>query len=141
MKNKRIKQAIKKATRGIGNAIPIIAGVVLLVGLITSSVPKSFYSTIFTKNPIFDSFIGSAIGSVLAGTPITSYIIGGEILSQGVSLIAVTAFVVAWVTVGIVQFPAEAYLLGRRFAITRNLISFMFAIIVAMITVGVLSVL
>ena len=62
-------------------------------------------------------------------------IIGGELLAQGVSLVAVTAFLIAWVTVGVVQLPAESILLGRRFALLRNIISFVFSVIVAIITV------
>jgi len=55
-------------------------------------------------------------------------------LERGVSLIAVTAFIVAWVTVGVVQFPAEVAILGKRFAIARNAVAFISAIIVALIT-------
>jgi hypothetical protein len=50
-------------------------------------------------------------------------------------LFAVTALVVSWVTVGIVQLPAEALMLGRRFAIYRNLMCYLFAIVVALLTV------
>ncbi len=60
-------------------------------------------------------------------------------LQAGVSLVAVTAFLVAWVTVGLVQFPAEAILLGRRFALRRNLLSFFFSILVALATVALLG--
>ena len=88
-----------------------------------------------------DSFIGSALGSILAGHPITSYIIGGELLEQGISLIAVTAFLVTWVTVGLVQLPVESALLGKKFAITRNITAFLFAILVAIITAAILGVL
>ena len=88
----------------------------------------------------FDSFIGSAIGSISAGTPITSYIFGGELLKQGVGLIAVTAFLVAWVTVGFVQLPAESMILGKRFAFIRNLTAFVLAIIAALITVAIFGV-
>ena len=53
----------------------------------------------------------------------------------------VAAFIVAWVTVGIAQFPAEAAILGRRFSVARNIISFILSIIVAISTVLVLGVL
>jgi hypothetical protein len=52
-----------------------------------------------------------------------------------VSLFAVVAFIVAWVTVGVVQFPAEAAILGRRFAAARNLLAFMLAMVVSIATV------
>lgn len=47
-------------------------------------------------------------------------------------MLAVTALIVSWVTVGVVQLPAEALLLGRRFAIYRNLMCFLFAIMISL---------
>jgi DNA-binding response OmpR family regulator len=48
--------------------------------------------------------------------------LGGELLAKGISLVAVTALLVSWVTVGSVQLPAEALMLGSRFALYRNLL-------------------
>ncbi len=135
------KEAVVKSAKGLWNSVPIIAGVVLLVGLVNTLIPKNYYALVFTRNWLADSFIGSAVGSILAGSPITSYILGGELLNQGIGWIAVTAFIVAWVTVGIVQLPAESVLLGKKFAITRNIVSFFFAIIVALVTVAIMGVL
>ena len=133
--NQKLRDSVKKAAKALGYSLPVLVGIILLVGLANTIIPKSFYLTLFSKNIFLDSIIGSGIGSILAGNPITSYILGGELLIQGVSLIAVTAFLVAWVTVGLVQLPAEAILLGKKFAIMRNLVSFVFSIFVAIITV------
>lgn len=132
---KEMKQSAIKAVRALWKTIPMILGTVLLVSLISVLIPKSFYISVFSKNLIFDSFVGALVGSVSAGTPITSYVFGGEMLIQGVSLIAVTAFLVSWVTVGLLQLPAESAILGKRFAIVRNLSAFILSIVVAMITV------
>lgn len=136
----KLKESAVKSARTLGSTMPVLVGVVLLVSLANTVIPKSFYSTIFSKNVLLDSFIGSATGSVLAGNPVTSYVLGGEMLKQGVSMVAVVAFLVAWVTVGIVQLPAESIILGKKFALTRNFLSFLFSILVAMITVFVVSV-
>ena len=141
MAKKNFKQSVKKAGKMLWKAFPLILGTILLVSLITSLIPQEFYVKIFTKNIWIDSFIGSLIGSISAGTPLVSYILGGEFLEKGVGLIAVTAFIVAWVTVGVVQLPAESYLLGKKFAIIRNLLSFLFSILVAILTVVILEVL
>ena len=130
-----MKESILKASKGLWKMFPIILGTILLVSLISALVPQSFYSRIFTGNHFLDPFIGSLIGSISAGIPLISYILGGELLKQGISLLAVTAFLVAWVTVGIIQLPAEMMILGKKFALLRNLISFVFAIIVAIITI------
>ena len=139
--DKKLKQAIIKSAKAMYKSLPVLVGVILLVSLANALIPKSVYSYLFSKNIFFDSVIGSALGSILAGNPITSYILGGELLNQGVSLVAVTAFIVAWVTVGIVQLPAEIMLLGKKFAITRNITAFIFAIIVALLTVTIMGLL
>ena len=65
----------------------------------------------------------------------TSYVIGGELLDNGISLLAVLAFILSWVTVGTVQLPAESLMLGKRFALVRNGVSFVMAVLVAVLTV------
>jgi uncharacterized membrane protein YraQ (UPF0718 family) len=139
--NKSFKESLVKTGRSFKVSIPMLLGVLLLISLITTVIPKEFYSKIFTGNYIIDSVIGAIFGSIAAGNPMTSYIIGGELLKEGVSLIAVTAFILAWVTVGIVQLPAEIVMLGRRFSLTRNLISFISAIIIAVLTILTLGLL
>ncbi len=118
----------------------MILGVLASVSLVMAAVPRSFFARVFTGGPV-DPVIGAAVGSIAAGNPITSYIIGGEMAKQGVSLGAITAFLVAWVTVGLVQLPAEIAMLGRRFALIRNLVSFVLAVVVAGLTVLTLRVL
>ncbi len=131
--------AINKAAKNLLKSLPIILGTVLSVALINVLIPPSFYAKIFTKHILLDSLIGDLIGSLLAGNPVTSYILGGEFLDQGISLAAVTAFIVAWVTVGIIQLPAESVILGKRFALLRNMSSFVLSIFAALITVSILN--
>lgn len=140
MENNTFKQSAYKALKGLWMAFPMIIGTILLISLISVLVPKSFYTSIFWNNSVIDSVIGSLVGSISAGNPITSYIFGGEMLKQGVNLLAVTAFLVAWVTVGLIQLPAESIILGKKFAILRNISAFILAIVVAIITVLILRV-
>ncbi|MCD6472488.1 permease [Candidatus Aerophobetes bacterium] len=130
-----MKQAIIKTLRSFKQILPILVGVLLLISLITTVIPKHFYNKIFIGNKVIDSFIGAIFGSISAGNAINSYIIGGEMLQQGVNMTAITAFIISWVTVGIVQLPAESLMLGKKFAFTRNIVSFITAIIIAILTV------
>jgi len=138
--NKLMKQAIFKALKGLWMALPMILGTILLISLISAIIPKSFYILVFSQNSFLNSLIGSLVGSISAGNPITSYIFGGEMLNQGIGLITVTAFLVSWVTVGLIQLPAESAILGRKFAIIRNITAFILSIFVAIITVLILGV-
>ncbi len=136
--DKKLPSVIINSAKALFSVLPLLAGVILLVGLTHTLMPKSFC---FPTNVVLDSIIGSGLGSVLAGNPLTSYVLGGELLKQGMSLVAVTSFLVAWVTVGLVQLPAEAIMLGKKFAILRNIFSFAFSMLVAMTTVFVLGLL
>lgn len=133
-------KSFAKAAKSLGIMLPVLLGVVLLLGLFRVFVSRQWISSVFTGDPLGDTVTAGAIGSISAGNPITSYMIGGELLKDGVSLLAVTSFIVTWVTVGIVQFPAEASTLGGRFAITRNVLGFILAILVSIATVTTLSV-
>lgn len=139
--NLAVKQAGLKTLNGFKKFLPILVGMLLLISLFIEAVPKSFYLNLFSGNSLLDSLIGAMFGGITTGNPITSYIIGGELRSQGISLIPITAFMVTWVTVGTIQLPAEIMMLGKRFAITRYLVSFILALAVAGLTVLTLNIL
>ncbi len=134
-KPRNIFISIYGAFKNFGTALPIILGIILLLGLLRTYVSHQLISSVFKGNVISDTLLGAIFGSISAGNALTSYIIGGELLKEGISLFAVAAFIVAWVTVGVVQFPAEAAILGKRFALLRNLLSFILSIAVAIGTV------
>lgn len=126
--------SFKKTYNSIKIAVPIIIGVFLLISLI-SPIMEDYYSIIFTNNYFLDPLIGAILGSISFGIPITSYIAGGELLKQGVSLLAISAFMLAWTTVGVAMLPLEIKYLGKKFAIIRNGINFILSIIISILTI------
>lgn len=134
------RDGLIRAATGMAKAFPMILAVVLLMGLLRVSLPPARLRRLFGGQTGLDLLVGTAVGSVSTGNAVTSYVVGGELLAAGISLGAVTAFLVAWVTVGVVQVPAEAEFLGRRFAVVRNVTSAVSAIVVALVTVGLLGV-
>jgi hypothetical protein len=135
----QIKQSIKKTIQVFKTALPIMVGMLLLINLLNVFL-KDYYSKVFTGNVLLDPFIGALSGSVSFGVPVTSYIVGGELLLEGVSLLAVTAFIMAWTTVGLAMLPLEASFLGKRFALTRNILNFIFSLIIAVLVIYTLKV-
>ncbi len=131
---------LKKTLKSLAITLPVLLGVLLLISLFQTLITNDQLILLFKGNPLLDSFIGASIGAILAGNPITSYIIGGEFFETGISIMAISAFIVAWVTVGIVQLPAEILLLGKKFALLRNLFSFLSAILIGICTYLILSI-
>ena len=131
-------EAIRKSARQFGSILPILVSVVLLVGLFDAFVTKDMLLAVFSGHLALDTVWGACFGSILAGNPINSYVIGDSLASFDVSMFAVTALILTWVTVGWVQLPAEIEALGRRFAVSRNILCFVLSLPTAMITVGTL---
>jgi len=131
--------SLKNSSNQFINLLPMLVGVVLLIGLFNAFASKELLSYLFSGNRALDTLWGACFGSIFTGNPINSYIIGGELLEYGVGLCAVTALIIAWVTVGLAQLPAEISALGSRFALVRNAISFALSIAIAFATVGILN--
>ncbi|MCW8859216.1 MAG: hypothetical protein OQK50_08625 [Deltaproteobacteria bacterium] len=124
---------LRKTGRMLLRMLPNILAVVLLSGFILEFVPLNRMSEFLGGGFFADGLVGAGIGSISIGNPLISYILGGEMLDQGISLMAVTALLVSWVTVGSIQLPAEMQTFGLRFALLRNGISFVFALIIALL--------
>jgi uncharacterized membrane protein YraQ (UPF0718 family) len=123
--------SLQKTGKMLFRVLPNIFAVVLLSGLIMEFVPLDRLSGYLGGGFFSDGLVGAGIGSISIGNPLVSYVLGGALLEQGISLMAVTALLVSWVTVGSIQLPAEIQTFGARFALLRNGISFVFALIIA----------
>ena len=123
--------SLQKTGKMLFRVLPNIFAVVLLSGLIMEFIPLDRLSEYLGGGFFSDGLVGAGIGSISIGNPLVSYVLGGALLEQGISLMAVTALLVSWVTVGSIQLPAEIQTFGARFALLRNGISFVFALIIA----------
>ena len=132
-------QALKKALLGLAAMMPMVVGVVGLVGVFEVFITQKMLASLFTGDAVKDTVVGTLAGGVAVGNALVSYILGGELLEQGMSLYAVTAFILAWVTLGVVQLPLEAQMLGVRFTVIRNLLALLFTMLVAIATVRTLG--
>ena len=88
---------------------------------------------LLSGSTLLNAFWGATLGSVLAGNPVNSYVIGDNLLSSGVGWAGVAALMMAWVNVGVIQLPLEAAALGKCFAVVRNLAAFAAAVLFALV--------
>lgn len=128
-------RAMGRSVRQFVAMLPVLLGVVLLTGLFKVFVSREVLTSIFSGRPITDTLWGACFGSLVAGNPVNSYVIGGALLDAAVSLFAVTAMMITWVTVGLIQLPAELSAFGGRFAVARNAVAFAVAVPIAFLTV------
>lgn len=130
-----------KAAQAARNSVKSFSGVALtflsvfgLVGLLNVFVPPSLIEQALGAEGGFSSLLtGGAIGSVAAGPPVAAYPIAASLLDSGAWAPAVAAFIVSWTLVGFVSLPFEAQTFGPRFALLRNGLSFVFALIIGLL--------
>lgn len=134
------KKAIKKALMNFVSMTPMLLGVIGLVGIMQTYITPDLLSSLFGYNLIADIGTGTAMGAISAGNPAVSYIIAEELLKQGITLYAMSAFILAWVTLGIVQLPAEVSIFGLRFTVYKNILTLLSTMFVAYLTVITLEV-
>jgi len=129
--SRKLKSALKNAAKTLYVISPMLLAVIGLVGLFKTFVTPQMLHTLFNGNGLHDMLMGVGFGGVSVGQPFLSYIIGGELLDEGASFYGVTAFILSFVTLGIVQLPMEFSIFGFRFALARNLLSLIFAFVIS----------
>lgn len=140
MKEKNnIKEAFNKSLKGFLSMLPMLLAILLLLGIFDVYITKDIMLSFFISNNFVDTITGTLLGGVLTGNPMISYILGGELTDAGVSLYAVTAFILSWVTIGLVQLPAEVEIFGLRFTFYRTLFTFITTILVSLCTVSTVN--
>ncbi len=137
-----LKKAFKKASISFISITPMLIAVMGLVGLMQVYLTPEILSAFFGHGSLIDTLVGTLAGAVSMGQGMISYVVAEGLMEEGVSNYALSAFILAWVTLGFVQLPAEASIFGLRFTFYRNVLTLISTIIIAyvtVLTVGILS--
>ena len=126
-------EALFKGLRQFYTLLPRLVGVILLLGLFRGFVPEQTLLSLFSGSALYDSLWGACLGSIMAGNPVNSYVIGKSLLVAGAGGTGVMALMLAWVSVGVIQLPAESAALGLRFALVRNVAGFVVVVVISLV--------
>lgn len=115
-----------------------IIAILLLIGLILTIVPPESLSDFLGKSNIFVSTIAFAlVGCITLIPAFVAFPLAGSLMESGAGVMPIVAFITTLTMVGVVTFPLENKEFGMKFTLIRNGLSFVFAIIIALI-MGVL---
>ncbi len=132
-KRKTIK-SIKMSSGMMKNMAGTIIGILFLIGLLLTFIPPDVIKTYLgEKNTFAATIVAAVVGSLTLIPAFVAFPLVGSIVDAGANIMPVVAFLTTLTMVGVVTFPLERKELGIKFAITRNLLSFGFAIIIAIL--------
>ena len=128
---KRFGQALKGALKNLMMIAPMLLAIIGLIGLFKTYITPEMLKTLFNGSALHDMLVGIGVGGVSVGQPFLSYLVGGELLDNGASFYGVTAFILSFVTLGVVQLPLSFSIFGLRFTLIQNVLALLFSFVLA----------
>lgn len=127
--------AIKIAIRKFVTIMPAFLTMLILVSIVLFLVPDKVISNYLGNN---NKFIGvlsaSFFGSITLMPGFIVFPLCGILLKKGVLYMVLSAFTTTLMMVGVLSYPIEKEYFGAKLTIIRNIISFLIALAVAIMT-------
>ena len=131
-KDKTIKSLQSAKGRFFQTATQII-GILALIGLFLAIIPQNVIKSILGGNSVFFSTIyGAVLGTITIIPAFVAFPLASSLVESGAYLISTAAFITTLTMVGFATLPIEIEHFGKKFTYIRNLLSFIFAILIAL---------
>lgn len=135
---KKTIDSLKNGKSMMSSMIGSILGILFLLGVLLTFLPPEMIRTYMGGSNIFTSTVLSALlGSVTLIPAFVAFPLVGSFVDAGASIVPAVAFLTTLTMVGFVTFPLEKKEFGLKFAILRNSLSFVLAIVIAL-TMGLI---
>lgn len=130
----KTKQALKMAL-GMGKGMAAsIFSIIFAIGLILTLLPPEEIAGYVGKQSVLLATVVAALfGTITLVPAFIAFPLVGTLVGAGVSVVPSVAFLTTLTMVGVVTFPLEKKEFGTKFTAIRNSLSFLFAIIIALV--------
>ena len=133
-----LQKSSQKTLKGLKAAfikgVSLVPWIIVLIGVVLSFIPP----------PVIEEYLGGEMtmlqvtGAALVGTismipNLVSVPLAGSLIESGASYTTIAAFLTTLTMVGFVTLPLEIKELGKKITLWRNLLSFVFAVSIALV--------
>ncbi|MDF1521206.1 MAG: hypothetical protein P1P87_00120 [Trueperaceae bacterium] len=126
-------QAPRIARRSATGLLPTLLLILVLIALMLAFVPPATIGRLVgSGSGVAGVGIAGFLGSVLHIPALLAFPLGASFLRSGASTTVVAVFITTLTMVGLVTLPLEIELLGRRFALLRNGLSLVAALLIGL---------
>jgi len=137
-KEKAIR-SLKMAGKSFFKMLPMIFIIILAIGLLLGFVPPEQISRFVGEQSGIGGVLLIGVAGALMHIPaLISFPLAASLLESGASITAVAAFITTLTMIGAITLPLEIKELGKKMALLRNGMSFVIAIIIALIMGAIL---
>lgn len=133
MKSKqKTRQAFKVAGKALLKTAPSILTVLGVVGLTLGTLtPETISRLIGSEAGPLATLFAAIIGAITLIPSLVAFPLAGSLLRSGATVMTISAFVTTLVMVGFLTLPMEIKALGKKFAVLRNVLGFIAALLIA----------
>lgn len=139
---RRTARALTRAWKALVGIAPEFITVIVATGVILSFLsPDTIASVIGSQSGPGGVLLSSVVGSVTLMPGFVAFPMAAILMEKGAGILQIAAFVSALMMVGVITLPMESRAIGRRAAVTRNVLAWLFSLSVAALLALVLGVL
>ena len=130
----KTKKALKMAF-GMGKGmLASILSIIFMIGIVLAIIPPENIATFVSgQSLLLATVVSAAFGTITLIPAFIAFPLVGTLVNAGVSVVPSVAFLTTLTMVGVVTFPLERREFGLKFTAARNVLSFIFAIAIALI--------
>ncbi|OQY38561.1 MAG: permease [Spirochaetaceae bacterium 4572_7] len=130
---KKSIKSVQIAKKMLLNTFVEVTGVMAIVGLILALIPTDIIKSLLGgESKSVSTILGAAIGTITIMPAFIAFPLAQSLYVSGAHLVAIAAFLTTLTMVGLATFPIEARHFGKKFAIVRNGVSFLMALVIAL---------
>lgn len=136
----KTKLALKKAWKSFENILPQLLAIMLLVGIMLAILDEEVISKLLgSESGIVGMVIAAVIGSITLIPGFVAFPLAASLLEAGAGYAQITMFITTLMMVGVVTLPVETRYFGRKAAVRRNLLAFVYAVCISFAIGGIMA--
>lgn len=137
---KKTLSALKKAGKSFLGILPQFLGIIALVGVLLAVLDPATISRLLGKSSgLLGVLLASVVGSITLIPGFIAFPTAALLLRGGAGYMQMGAFVSTLMMVGVITLPTEIDFFGRRLALLRNGLAYVFSLLVALVIGVVMS--
>jgi uncharacterized membrane protein YraQ (UPF0718 family) len=130
----KTRLSLRVARASLWRVLPLLVAVFTLIGLFqTFFPPELIQDWLGATSGKTALLIGGLAGALAIGPPLAAFPLAGSLLEAGAWPPAIAAFIVSWISVGVITLPFEASVFGPRFALARNALAFLSSLLIGLL--------
>jgi uncharacterized membrane protein YraQ (UPF0718 family) len=131
---KKTLNAVKMSGGMMKGIASEIVAILFLIGIILTFIPPDTIKQYMGEsNTLLSTIVFALAGCITLIPAFVAFPLVGSLLNAGACIIPVVAFLTTLTMVGVVTFPLEKKEFGIKFTVIRNFLSFVFAIVIALL--------